>query len=149
LIQTLHSPLEGYIYNPNPKTSPNPKTNPNPKPNPNLKPNQITPFKRKKPPQGTTYPYTKLDPDTTESHKHACVSYLGILLNITSKGRLKITLYDKRDDFNFTGVNFPFLFSKIPYMYHFCLLVVRILPSSFGIQGHVLRMGTFEIKANY
>jgi hypothetical protein len=47
--------------------------------------------------------------DATESEKSA--SYLDILLNIDSNGRLTITLYDKRDDFDF--VNFPFLCSNI------------------------------------
>ena len=51
--------------------------------------------------------------DTTESDRSA--SYLDILLNIDSNGRLTTTLYDKRDDFNFAIVNFPFLCSNIPY----------------------------------
>ena len=41
-------------------------------------------------------------------------SYLDILLSIDSNGRLTTTLYDKRDDFNFAIVNFPFLCSNIP-----------------------------------
>jgi hypothetical protein len=49
--------------------------------------------------------------DTTESEKFA--SYLDILLNIDSNSRLTTTLYDKRDDFNFAMVNFPFLYSNI------------------------------------
>ena len=50
--------------------------------------------------------------DTTDSDKSA--SYLDILLDIDSNGRLTTTLYDKRDDFNFAIVNFPFLCSNIP-----------------------------------
>ena len=50
--------------------------------------------------------------DTTESD--SCASYLDILLNIDSDGRLTTTLYDKRDDFNFAIVNFPFLCSNVP-----------------------------------
>jgi hypothetical protein len=49
--------------------------------------------------------------DTTESDKSA--SYLDILLNIDSIGRLTTSLYDKRDDFDF-AINFPFLCSNIP-----------------------------------
>jgi hypothetical protein len=45
--------------------------------------------------------------DTTESDKSA--SYLDILLNVDSNGRLKATIYDKRDDFDFAIVDFPFL----------------------------------------
>jgi hypothetical protein len=49
--------------------------------------------------------------DTTESNKSS--SYLDILLNIDSNGRLTTSLYDKRDDFYFAIVNFPFLCSNI------------------------------------
>jgi hypothetical protein len=50
--------------------------------------------------------------DTTESDKSA--SYLHILLKIDSSGRLTTSLYDKRDDFDFAIVNFPFLCSNRP-----------------------------------
>jgi hypothetical protein len=50
--------------------------------------------------------------DTTESDKSA--SYLDILLSIDSNGRLTTSLSDKRDDFEFAIVNFPFLCSNIP-----------------------------------
>ena len=39
---------------------------------------------------------------------------MDILLNIDSNGRLTTTLYDKRDDFDFAIVNFPFLYSNVP-----------------------------------
>jgi hypothetical protein len=48
----------------------------------------------------------------SESKKSA--SYLDILLNIDLNGRLTASLYDKRDDFDFVIVNFPFLCSNIP-----------------------------------
>ena len=41
-------------------------------------------------------------------------SYLDIYLEIDSEGRLRTKLYKKRDDFNFTIANFPFLRSNIP-----------------------------------
>jgi hypothetical protein len=44
--------------------------------------------------------------DTTESDKSA--SYLYILLNIDSNGRLTTSLYDKRDDFDFAMVQLSF-----------------------------------------
>jgi hypothetical protein len=50
--------------------------------------------------------------DITGSDKYA--SYLDILLNIHSNGRTTFSLYDKRDDFDFAIVNFPFLCSNIP-----------------------------------
>ena len=41
-------------------------------------------------------------------------SYLDLHLEIDSEGRLGAKLYDKRDDFNFLIVNFPFIYSNIP-----------------------------------
>jgi hypothetical protein len=35
------------------------------------------------------------------------------ILEIDSEGRLGTKLYDKRDDFNFLIVNFPFIYSNI------------------------------------
>ena len=50
--------------------------------------------------------------DTTDTTKSA--SYLDLHLEIDSRGRLQTKLYDKRDDFTFPIVNFPFLCSNIP-----------------------------------
>jgi len=41
-------------------------------------------------------------------------SHLDLHLEIDSEGRLRTKLYDKRDDFNFPTVNFPFICSNIP-----------------------------------
>jgi len=41
-------------------------------------------------------------------------SYLDLHLEIDSEERLRTKLYDKRDDFNFAIVNFPFICSNIP-----------------------------------
>jgi hypothetical protein len=41
-------------------------------------------------------------------------SYLDIHLEIDNEGRLRTKLYDKRHDFNFPIVNFPFICSNIP-----------------------------------
>ena len=41
-------------------------------------------------------------------------SYLDLHLEIDSEGRLRTKHYDKRDDFNFPIVNFPFICSNIP-----------------------------------
>jgi hypothetical protein len=59
--------------------------------------------------------------DTKESDKSA--SYLDILLNIDSNGRLTTTLYGKRDDFDFAIVNFPFLCSNIPLSPAYCAYI--------------------------
>jgi hypothetical protein len=50
--------------------------------------------------------------DITESSTSA--SCLDVLLNINAGGKLTTQLYDKRDDFNFAIVNFPYTCSNIP-----------------------------------
>ena len=50
--------------------------------------------------------------DTTYADHRA--SYLDIDLSYDRDKRLQVKLYDKRDDFNFNIVNFPFLSSNIP-----------------------------------
>jgi hypothetical protein len=50
--------------------------------------------------------------DTTDAD--ISVSYLDLHLEIDSEGRLRTKLYDKRDDFNFPIVNFPFICRNIP-----------------------------------
>ena len=50
--------------------------------------------------------------DTTDTDRSA--SYFGLHLEIDNRGRLRTKLYDKRDDFNFPIVNFPFICSNIP-----------------------------------
>jgi hypothetical protein len=50
--------------------------------------------------------------DTTESSTSA--SCLDVLFNIDAGGKLTTQFYDKRDDFNFAIVNFPYTCSNIP-----------------------------------
>jgi hypothetical protein len=50
--------------------------------------------------------------DTTESSTSA--SYLDVLLILDKNGKMTTQLYDKRDDFNFSIVNFPYMCSNIP-----------------------------------
>ena len=50
--------------------------------------------------------------ETTDSSSSA--SYLDLYLQYDQNGRLTTKLYDKRDDFDFPIVNFPFLDSNIP-----------------------------------
>ena len=45
--------------------------------------------------------------DTTDTDRYA--SYLDLRLEVDSESRLRTKLYDKRDDFNFPIVNFPFM----------------------------------------
>jgi hypothetical protein len=58
------------------------------------------------------YPNELKVKDTRESDKSA--SYLDILLNIDSNGKLTISLYYKRDDFDFAITHFPYLYSNVP-----------------------------------
>ena len=58
------------------------------------------------------YPIELEIKDTTDTDRSA--SYLDLYLEIDSEGWLRTKLYDKRDDFNFPIVNFPFICSNIP-----------------------------------
>ena len=60
----------------------------------------------------TIYPGGLEIKDTTESD--TSVSYLDILFEKDTNGNLTTKLYDKRDDFNFSIVNFSYLCSNIP-----------------------------------
>ena len=52
--------------------------------------------------------------DTTDTDRSASYLDLHVHLQIDSEGRLGTKLYEKRDDFNFHIVNFPFICSNIP-----------------------------------
>ena len=58
------------------------------------------------------YPIELEIKDTADTDRSA--SYLDLHLEIDSEGRLRMKRYDKRDDFNFPIVNFPFMCSNIP-----------------------------------
>jgi hypothetical protein len=50
--------------------------------------------------------------DTTDTDRSA--SYLDLHLDVDSEARLRTKRYDKRNDFNLSIVNFPFICSNIP-----------------------------------
>jgi hypothetical protein len=58
------------------------------------------------------YPIELEIKNTPDSDRSA--SYLDLHLEIESDGRFRTKLWDKRDDFNFPILNFPFIFSNIP-----------------------------------
>jgi hypothetical protein len=58
------------------------------------------------------YPIELEMKDTTHTDRSA--SYLDMQLAIDDEGRLGRKHYDKRDDFNFPIVNFPFVYDNIP-----------------------------------
>jgi hypothetical protein len=51
---------------------------------------------------------------TTDNQVIRFASYLELHLEIDREGRLRAKHYDKRDDFNFSIVDFPFMCSNIP-----------------------------------
>ena len=58
------------------------------------------------------YPIELEIKDTTDTDRSA--SYLDLHLDINSKWWLRMKIYDTRDDFNFSIVNFPFICRNIP-----------------------------------
>ena len=69
--------------------------------------------------------------ETTDDQYHS--SFLDLLLEIDRDGRLRVKIYDKRDDFNFDIVNFTFLCGNIPqspsygvYIYIYNLFVMLV-----------------------
>ena len=62
------------------------------------------------------YPIELEIKDTTDTDTSA--SYISRRLEIDSEGRLSTKHYDKRDDLNFTIVNFPFICRNIPAAPH-------------------------------
>jgi len=72
------------------------------------------------------YPVELVDKDTTDFPNSA--SYLDLYLKQDINGTLTTKLYDKRDDFKFPIVNYPFYFPIIPLFYfsQFCAFLIRI-----------------------
>ena len=62
--------------------------------------------------------------DTTESNTSA--SYLHLLLSVRRDGQVHISIYDKRDDFNFYITNFPFLSGNIPASPTYCVFISQL-----------------------
>ena len=61
---------------------------------------------------GPMYPVELGIKDTTESNTSA--SYLNLLLSIGRDGQLHTSIYNKRDDFNFNIITFPFFEPRPP-----------------------------------
>ena len=80
----------------------------------------------------------------TDADNHA--SYLDLLLKYDYLHRLQVKLYDKRDDFNFDIVNFPFLNSNIPQSPAYMVFVSQLtryarassLYEDFIMRSHLL-----------
>ena len=63
--------------------------------------------------------------DTTDTDRST--SYLDLHLEIDNELRLRMKLYDKRDDFNSTIVNFPFMRSTIPSAHAYGLYISQMI----------------------
>jgi hypothetical protein len=59
------------------------------------------------------YPIAFEIKDPTHTHTDRSAPFLDLHFEIDTEGRLRTKLYDKRDDFNFPIVNFPFICNNI------------------------------------
>ena len=73
--------------------------------------------------------------DTTDTSTSA--SYLDILLGIDKDQHLTTKIYDKRDDFNFSIVNFPFLCSNIPGSPAYGVYISQLIRYSRACSGYL------------
>ena len=88
---------------------------------------------------GQMYPPEIEIKDTTESNYSAF--YLDLLLSIGRDGKLRTSLYDKRDDFNFHITNFPFLSYNIrssPAYYVFISQLMRYVRACYSYECFIL-----------
>ena len=72
--------------------------------------------------------------DTTDTDMSA--SYLDLHLEIESEDRLRTKFYDKRDDFDFLIVNFPFICSNIPAAPAYGVCISRMIRYSRACCSH-------------
>jgi hypothetical protein len=87
------------------------------------------------------YPIELEIKDTTNTYRSA--SYFDLHLEMDNEGRLRTKLYDKRDDFNFPIVNFPFICSNIPAAPAYGVYISQMIRYSraFGSYQDVLDRG--------
>ena len=76
--------------------------------------------------------------DTTDTRRTA--SYLNLLLNIDTDGRLYTKIYKKRDDhFNFPIINFPFLSSNTPSVPSYGVYISQLRCYVMLVHVHTIR----------
>ena len=63
--------------------------------------------------------------DTTDTAR--CASYLDLYLKIDSDCRLRTKLYNKRNDFDFPIVNFPFISSNISTAHAYGIFISQLI----------------------
>ena len=55
------------------------------------------------------------------------ISFLDLLLEFDNDNRLRVKIYEKRDDFNFNIVNYPFLCGNIPQALSYGVYVSQLI----------------------
>ena len=86
------------------------------------------------------YPVELEIKETTDDQYHS--SFLDLLLEIDKDGRLRVKIYDKRDDFNFDIVNFPFLCGNVPQSPSYGVYISRlrvIIPTAHNSDDPLFR----------
>ncbi|KAK3087181.1 hypothetical protein FSP39_002749 [Pinctada imbricata] len=73
--------------------------------------------------------------ETTETNNSA--SYLDIMLSYDTDGHMNTSLYDKRDDFNFSITNFPFLSSNIPSSPAYGVFISQLIYAIYAMPEQV------------
>ena len=71
------------------------------------------------------YPVELEIKETTDDQYRS--SFIDLLLNIEKDSRLRVKIYDKRDDFNFDIVNFPFLCGNVPQSPSYGVYVYQLI----------------------
>ena len=74
------------------------------------------------------YPIELEIKNTTDTVRFA--SFLDLHLQIDREGRLRTKLYNKKDDFNFPIVNFPFICSNIPAAPAYAVYISQLIQYS-------------------
>ena len=80
------------------------------------------------------YPIELEIKDTTDTDRSA--SCLDLHFEIDSEGRLRTKLYDKRDDFNLSIVNFPLICSNIPAVPAYGVYISQLMRYSRACGSH-------------
>ena len=101
------------------------------------------------------YPIDPEIKDTTDTDRS--VSYRDLHLEIDSERRLRTKLYDKKDDFNFPIVNFPFICSNIPAAPAYGVYIFQLIRYSRACgsyqdnldRGFLLTKGNYWTKRSY
>jgi hypothetical protein len=82
--------------------------------------------------------------DTSECSTSA--SCLDVVLKLDTNGKLSTQLYDKRDDFNFSIVNFPYLCSNIPASSAYGVYISQLIRYARACSAYVI---SFYFEAIY